>query len=89
MERRRAERTSPELSIAELGLGKRMEKLLTEANLSKVGDVLGLLEEKGDDGFTDIKGLGLKALADLKKSLRARGYTLPGDELPAKAQEAA
>jgi len=89
VERRRAERTSPELSIAELGLGKRMEKLLTEANLSKVGDVLGLLEEKGDDGFTDIKGLGLKALADLKKSLRARGYTLPGDELPAKAQEAA
>jgi len=89
VERRRAQRTSPEIPMTELGLGKRMEKLLSEAGLLKVGDVLDLLQEKGDDGFTDIKGLGLKALADLKKSLRARGYTLPGDDLPGEVQEAA
>jgi large subunit ribosomal protein L31 len=89
VERRRAERTSPEMSVTNLELGKRIEKLLAEAKLEKVGDILKLLQEKGDDGFTDIKGLGLKALADLKKSLRARGYTLPGDTATAETPEAA
>jgi large subunit ribosomal protein L31 len=77
---RKAARTSPELAVAQLGLGKRMEKLLLDAGIEKVGDVLDLLDEKGEDGLTDIKGFGLKALADLKKSLRTRGYVLPGDE---------
>jgi len=77
---RKAARVSPDLPVDVLELGKRMERVLADAGLAKVGDLLAVMEEKGDDGLTDIKGLGLKGLADLKKSLRARGYILPGDE---------
>jgi hypothetical protein len=69
-------------------LGTRVENLLTEAGLEKVGDVLAILEEKGDDGLTEIKGFGLKALADTKRGLRARGFVLPGDEEPGEEAEA-
>ncbi len=79
-ERRRASRTSPELLIESLELGTRLENLLAEAGITKVGDLLAILEEKGDDGLTEIKGVGLKALADTKRGLRARGFVLPGDE---------
>ncbi len=89
IEARKAARTSPELPIAKLGLGKRMEKLLSDAGIEKVGDVLNLLNEKGEDGLTEIKGFGLKALADLKKSLRTRGYILPGDESVGQVADAA
>ena len=88
-ERRKAARTSPELPIAALELGKRLEKLLAEAGIAKTGDVLDILTEKGDDGLTEIKGVGLKALADLKKGLRARGYVLPGDEVAEEVATAA
>lgn len=87
-ERRAAEKTSPEITIESLELGTRLENLLTEAGLEKVGDVMDLLEEKGDEGLTDIKGFGLKALADTKRGLRARGFVLPGDEAPGEEAEA-
>ena len=58
-------------------------------DLEKVGDLLAIMEEKGDDGLTDIKGLGLKGLADLKKGLRTRGYILPGDEAAGRMATAA
>lgn len=79
-QRRVDELTSPELALAELELGTRIENLLVEAGLKKVGDVLKLLQTDGEEGLTDIRGFGLKYLANLKKSLRARGYILPGDE---------
>lgn len=82
-ERRLAARTSPERELATLELGKRLDKLLAEASLKNVGDVLAIMKEKGDDGLTEIKGFGLKALADLKRGLRTQGYVLPGDEVPA------
>ncbi len=80
IQRREDELTSPELALAELGLGTRIENLLAEEGLEKVGDVLKLLQTAGEEGLTDIRGFGLKYLANLKKSLRARGYILPGDE---------
>ncbi len=85
-ERRRAAKTSPEVPVTELGLGTRIETLLEGAGITKVGDILALLAEKGDDGLTEIKGFGLKALADTKRTLRARGYVLPGDEPPAEEE---
>lgn len=77
---RKAARTSPEISVTELELGTRLDNIMEEVGIEMVGDILDLLAEKGDEGLTDIKGFGLKALADIKKSLRARGYVLPGDE---------
>ena len=59
---------------------------VTVQDITKVGDILTLLAEKGDDGLTEIKGFGLKALADTKRTLRARGYVLPGDEPPAEEE---
>ena len=85
-ERRRAAKTSPEVPVTELGLGTRIETLLEGAGITKVGDILALLAEKGDDGLTEIKGFGLKALADTKRTLRARGYVSPGDEPPAEEE---
>ncbi len=87
-EARRAAQTSPALPIAEVGLGARIESLLSDAGITTVGEVLDLLQEQGDDGLTEIKGFGLKALADTKRGLRSRGYVLPGDETSEEAAEA-
>ena len=80
-ERRKSQATSPELLIAELELGSRVQKVLVGAGIKTVGDVLAKLE-KGDEALTDLRGFGLKSLATLKKRLRARGFVLPGDEVP-------
>ncbi len=79
-EMRRKRMTSPELTLEELGLSNRAVKLLASEGIVTVGDVLARLESDGDVGLTDIRGFGLKALADLKKLLRARGFILPGDQ---------
>ena len=78
-ERQKAMATSPELSIMELELGSRFEKVLVSAGIKTVGDVMAQLG-KGDEALTNLKGFGLKSLATLKKTLRARGFVLPGDE---------
>ncbi len=86
-ERRKTRQTSPELSVAELELSTRAQKVLTSAGIKTVGDVLARLEE-GDETLTNLSGFGLKSLATLKKQLRARGFVLPGDEVPEEADEA-
>lgn len=78
-------RTSPNLNIAELGLPQRVQNSLHEAGVQTVNDVLNLMVESGDEGLTNIRGFGLKALADLKKLLRAQGFALPGDTVEAGA----
>jgi large subunit ribosomal protein L31 len=69
-------RTSPERPIAELGLGSRATEALSKANITKVGQVMEMLE-KGEAGILAIDGFGRKSLADLKKRLRSFGYELP------------
>ena len=86
-EERKALATSPQLDIVDLGLGSRTEKVLAGAGLTTVGELLDKLAE-GDEGLTNLKGFGLKSLATLKKTLRSRGFTLPGDEAPEPAEEA-
>ena len=53
------------------------QKALLEAGIAEVGQVLELLNEKGDKGMLEVKGFGHKGLADLKKRLRQRGYEVP------------
>lgn len=88
VERVKAMVTSPELPIMGLDLGVRAKKVLVGAGVNTVGDVLARLEE-GDETLTNLSGFGLKSLATLKKRLRARGFVLPGDELPEEVSEAA
>ena len=57
--------------IAEKTLG-----LLEEAGISSVSQLLKSLAE-GDDAVLAIKGLGPKALDDIKKLLKKEGYSLP------------
>lgn len=80
---REAAKTSPEIAIAELELGKRVEGTLDKAGITKVGQALELLE-KGDGALLSIEGFGRKSLADLKRRLKSRGF-----ELPEPSQEAA
>lgn len=85
-EKRRTMATSPELTIADLELGARTEKVLAGAGIKTVGDIMAKLQQ-GDAVLTNLSGFGLKSLATLKKTLRARGFTLPGDKAPAEVEE--
>jgi large subunit ribosomal protein L31 len=73
------EKTSPDLPIAELELSGRVESTLAKADIDKVGQVLELLEG-GDQPLLDIDGFGRKSLADLKRALKRRGFSLPQAE---------
>src|SRR4030043_2341228 len=73
---RASARTSPERPIPELGLGTRATESLAKANITKVGQVMELLE-KGESGILAVEGFGRKSLAALKKRLRQFGYELP------------
>jgi len=86
-EKQKAQTTSPKLLIMELEIGTRFQKVLLGAGIKTVGDALMKLEE-GDEALTNLKGFGLKSLATLKKRLRARGFVLPGDEVPEEAGKA-
>ena len=85
-ERRKAMATSSELPIVELDLPTRAQRVLVGGGLEMVGDVLDKLEE-GDEALINLKGFGLKSLATLKKTLRARGFVLPGDKEPEEVSE--
>lgn len=76
LEAREAAKTSPERPIAELELGSRVTETLARANITKVGQVLELMEQ-GEQALLSIEGFGRKSLADLKKRLRQIGYKLP------------
>lgn len=74
-----AAKISPDRLIAELKVGKRTISALAKEKIVNAGQFLDKLAE-GDDAILKIDGLGVKSLADLKKSLRRLGYTLPEDE---------
>jgi len=69
-------RTAPTVSVDELDLGTRNTNALRDAGFTTASDVVAMLNEQGDQPLLDIKGFGQKGLIDLKKALRARGYTL-------------
>jgi large subunit ribosomal protein L31 len=71
---REATKASPDQPVTSLELGARPEAALTGAGLTTVADVLGRLENQGEEGFLSIEGFGRKSLIDLKKRLRARGF---------------
>ncbi len=78
-EDRAAALTSPDTTLAQLELSTRVMKTLQEAGVTNAGALMTKLAE-GDDALLDIQGFGRKALADVKKALRARGFVLPEDE---------
>jgi large subunit ribosomal protein L31 len=82
-----ASRISPERPIVELELGKRPTDALKKSKITNVGQFLDRLAE-GEEKVLAIDGFGRKSLADIKKTLRRLGYTLPEDEVEADAESA-
>ncbi len=78
-ETREKSKTSLDRPVAELELGTRPTDSLLKAGLDTVGKVMELLE-KSDADVLAVEGFGRKSLIDLKKRLRALGYTIPSDE---------
>jgi large subunit ribosomal protein L31 len=76
LEAREAAKVSPERPITELELGTRATDSLAKAEITKVGQVLEMLET-GEASLLAIEGFGRKSLADLKKRMRQMGYELP------------
>ena len=60
------------MAVDSMGLGKRAEKALGEADVKTAGDLVALLEQ-GDDALLALPGIGQKALIDIKRFLRAEG----------------
>ncbi len=85
---REASRTPSDLPISELGLGQRYTTVLAENGMTNVGEFLAKLQE-GDDAILELPNIGRKILADLKKTLRARGYDVPLSSATAAATEPA
>ena len=79
VEAREASKTSPELPLSELDLGKRAISALSEAGIEIVGQALEKLT-LGDEALLAIDGFGRKSLADLKRRLKSRGFVLPEPE---------
>jgi large subunit ribosomal protein L31 len=79
-EERREMLRSPELAVAELELGSRYEKALAEADITMAGQIVTMLNEGGDEALLAVKGFGHKALIDVKRKLRARGFELAEPE---------
>jgi large subunit ribosomal protein L31 len=82
-----ASRVSPERPMTELELGKRAVDTLEKSGITNVGQFLEKLAE-GEEKVLAIDGFGRKSLADVKKSLRRLGYTLPEDEAEVEAESA-
>lgn len=85
-EARRKAAASLEQPITILGLSGATERALQDAGIQTIGDVLAKLAE-GDERLTRLRGIDLAALATLKKRLRGRGFTLPGDQRSAGAAD--
>ncbi len=71
-EAKQEETVATNISIEAMGLGKRVEKALQEAEATIAQDLIDLLE-KGDDALLALPGIGQKALIDIKRYLRANG----------------
>ena len=59
--------------IEELGLGVRVFNALKRAGVSKIGEILDMLEE-GEDAVLRIRNFGEKSLAELMERLEETGY---------------
>jgi large subunit ribosomal protein L31 len=73
---RETKKAVADVSVEVLELGARVTKILEDAKIVTVANMLTLLED-GDQALLDIKGFGRKSLIDLKKALRAQGFEIP------------
>ena len=70
-------KTPLDLPLSELDLSKRYITTLSNHGIDTVADFIAKLEEGGDEALLELRGIGRKILADLKRNLKTRGYQLP------------
>lgn len=75
-ESRDAARLSPDILISDLDVNKRVVSSLAKAKIENVGQVIEMLSA-GDAQILAIDGFGRKSLAELKRRLKSKGFTLP------------
>lgn len=80
IEARRKAAMATDQPITILGLSGTVERILQDAGIATIGDILAKLA-RGDDALTSLRGIDLAVLATMKKRLRSRGFVLPGDQL--------
>ena len=73
---RDAEHLSPDILIRDLDVSKRGVSALAKAGIENVGQLLEMFSE-GETEILAIDGFGRKSLAEIKRSLKSRGCTLP------------
>lgn len=78
IQERESARTSPELPLIELELGKRTLSVLAKAGIETTGGAIARIAE-GDAAILAIDGFGRKSLAELKRGLKRHGFKLPED----------
>jgi large subunit ribosomal protein L31 len=74
---RETSKTPPQLPLAEAGVNKRYLAILEENGITNVEQFLNKLRDDGDASLFELQGMGRKALSDIKKLLRNRGYEVP------------
>jgi len=72
---REAAKSSPDQPVSALELGARAEKALMEAGITTIAQAVEKLSA-GDEALLAVSGFGRKSLIDMKKRLRARGFTV-------------
>ena len=69
-EERVVKRDPRSADVGSIGLDGRAAEALATADVSTVGELADLLNEKGDDGLLSIAGIGQTALITIKRYLR-------------------
>ena len=72
-EKEEEKRDPLKLSVDSMSLSTRYVNALQEAEVTSVGDIMGLIEEGGDDALLALPGIGQMALVEIKRHLRAEG----------------
>lgn len=67
-------------AIADLGITARFVNVLAENGVNTVSDLLKVFETGGDAAVLDYNGIGQQALIEIKKALRAQGFSVPSAE---------
>jgi large subunit ribosomal protein L31 len=80
-DKREAERRAKEdakvnadLPLEELGLGARYIRILNEAGINLISDLIKKLDEEGDDAILALPGIGVKVLTDAKRRINEMGF---------------
>lgn len=67
-------KVNADIPLDALELGKRYIKILNDAGINLISDLIRKLQEEGDDAILNLPGIGVKVLADAKRRMSEMGY---------------